>query len=78
MCTFALGLAHFCGGGFWHLVHAIMLGQGLRYIERATLQVWLGSYALGFQRCMLGENYVIVLEASEIEEETQLGQGWKK
>ena len=20
LCTFALGLAHFCGGGFWHLV----------------------------------------------------------
>ena len=52
------------------MVHAIMLGYGLRYIERETLQVWLGSYALGFERYMLGEHYAIVLEASEIEEET--------
>ena len=68
--TFALGPVHFCGRGFWHLVHAIMLGWGLRYLERKTLLVWLGSYALGFERYMLGEHYAIVLEVSEVEEET--------
>ena len=52
------------------MVHAIMLGQGLCYLERETLQGWLGSYELVFERYVLGEHYAIVLEASEVEEET--------
>ena len=43
-----------------------MLGYGLRKCERETLaRVWLAYFGLE-----LGEHYAIVLEATEIEDET--------